>query len=131
MLNELFFSLVGFTGDVIIETDETFKVKDGFDLLREAEKDQLNKIAPLGWYYVNFDKIVQKYDLSWNKDNHGNTFHIYHVGMVQGVADLLEEYIEDVSYLEKLVLTEGPIPLSQVLQHLQKVNELLRLYLNA
>ena len=49
-------------------------------------------------------------------------FQPYKTAMVQGVADLMHEYTEDISYLEQIILAEGPIPLSQLLQHLQKVN---------
>jgi phosphoribosyl-ATP pyrophosphohydrolase len=42
--------------------------------------------------------------------------------VAQAVSDLLEEYVADLSFLEQLVLCDGPIPLSQVLQHLQKAS---------
>lgn len=118
MLHELLFSLLGFTGDIIIEEGGAYKVKDGFDLLREGERDQINRIAPLGWYYTNLGSIVQRYDVSWSPTARPEA---YMTGLVQGVSDLLQEYVADVSYLEQLILSEGPIPLSQILQHLQKV----------
>ena len=118
MLHELFFALLGFIGDIIVEKDGTFGVKDGFDLLREGEREQVNRLAPLGWYYVYLrDKVAQN-DLGWSTSAKSK---VYMISLVQGVSDLLQEYVGDISYLEQLVLTDGPIPLSQVLQHLQKV----------
>lgn len=51
MLHELLFGLLGFTGDILVgnEDNTSFQVKPGFDLVSISERDQLNKIAPLGW----------------------------------------------------------------------------------
>lgn len=118
MLHELLFALLGFVGDIIVERDGTFCVKDGFDFFREGERDQVNRLAPLGWYYVNLGHKVAQNDLGWASSVNSKA---YMVSMVQGVADLLQEYVGDVSYLEQLIIADGPIPLSQILQHLQKV----------
>lgn len=118
MLHELLFALLGFVGEVIVEKDGTFCVKDGFDMLREGERDQVNRLAPLGWYYVQLGIKVSENDLSWSSSVEPQA---YMTSMVQGFADLLQEYVGDISYLEQLVIAEGPIPLSQVLQHMQKV----------
>eukprot|EP01032_Pedospumella_encystans_P010136 gene10136-11874_t len=117
MLHELLFALLGFVGDIIIEKNDTFCIKDGFDLLREGERDQVNRLAPLGWYYVNLGNKVAQHDIGWSKSVQAKA---YMTSMVQGVSDLLQEYVADVSYLEQLILADGPVPLSQVLQHLQK-----------
>lgn len=122
MLHELLFSLLGFTGDVIIDDGATFRVKDGFDLLRESEKDLVNRISPLGWYYVHLSDAVQRYDMNWTNVTRKR---VYMAAAVQGIADLLAEYVADVAYMEQLVLTDGPMPLSQVQQHMQKVLLLL------
>jgi hypothetical protein len=118
MLHELLFSLLGFVGDVIIDDGHTYRVKDGFDLLRESEKDLVNRISPLGWYYVRLTDTVQKYDVSWANVERNR---VYMASAVQGVSDLLAEYVADVAFIEQLILSDGPMPLSQVLQHLQKV----------
>lgn len=118
MLHELLFSLLGFIGDIVIDDGSTFRVKDGFDLLRESERDLVNRISPLGWYYVKLNDIVQKYDIGWSREA---AMCAYIASAVQGVSDLLAEYVADVSFLEQLILSDGPMPLSQVLQHLQKV----------
>ena len=117
MLSELFLALLGFPGDIIVEDESTFKVKDGFDLLTQAEKEQINRVAPLGWYYVRLGAFMNEYDIQWG-DREEN-FQAYRTSMSLGVSDLLSEYAGDVAYLEQLVF-EGPIPLSHVLLHLQK-----------
>lgn len=118
MLHEILFSLLGFVGDIIVDDDSVFKVKDGFDLLQESERTLVNKIVPLGWYYVKLNEIIQRYDISWGQTSKPC---VYLASAVQGMSDLLTEYVADVAYLEQLLLAEGPIPLSQVLQHMQKV----------
>ena len=38
MLHEIVLSLLGFTGDIIIQVNDTFAVEPGFELLSDAEK---------------------------------------------------------------------------------------------
>ncbi|KAJ1428549.1 gamma-tubulin complex component protein, partial [Ochromonadaceae sp. CCMP2298] len=116
MLHELLFALLGFPGDVIVEVEGSYAVRAGLDLLREAEREQINRLAPLGWLYAQISAFVDKHDVSWGAP----TSRVYMVALVQGVRELLDEYVSDVSFLEQLVLAEGPVPLSQVLQHMQK-----------
>ena len=125
MLHELLFSLLGFVGDIVVNDGATFRVKDGFDLLKESEKVLVNRIAPLGWFYVKLGDMVHRYDVSWGTQR---TPKAYMSAAVQGVSDLLSEYVSDVAYLEQLILTDGPIPLNQVQQHLQKVNNIYHTY---
>jgi hypothetical protein len=120
MLQELFFALLGFTGDVIVESENTYKVKDGCDLFKETEILQINTLSSLGWFYTQFGDIVGKYDISWKLSDKSH-LQVYKVAMSLGMSDLLTEYVNDVTYLEQLVLSDGPLPLSNVLQHLQKV----------
>jgi hypothetical protein len=121
MLQELFFALLGFTGDVIVESDNTFRIKDGCDLFKETEILQINTLSSLGWFYSQFSEIVENYDISWKLCGKSN-LQVYKVAMSLGMSDLLTEYVNDVTYLEQLVLSDGPLPLSSVLQHLQKVS---------
>ena len=120
MLHELLTGLLGFPGDILVLQDSTMRVKDGFDLLTTGERDQVNMIAPLGWYYIRFQAFVDEYALQWGGRAEGEGHQLYRTAMSLGIADLLEEYTEDVVYLEQIVLNEGPIPLSQILLHLQK-----------
>jgi hypothetical protein len=48
--------------------------------------------------------------------------------MIIGISDVQQEYIEDIAYLEQLLINTGPMPLSHILQHLQKVFHVLNMY---
>lgn len=120
MLHEIFLSLLGFTGDIIIESQDTFLVSTSFDLLTSAERQQINRIVPLGWFYSNLSSFVVFYEVKWGVRLGDPDSQFYRTAMSQGIAELLSEYTADIAYLEQLVLSEGPIPLSHVLHHLQK-----------
>ena len=120
MLHEIFLSLLGFTGDIIIENNETYLVNTSFDLFTTAETQQINRIVPLGWYYSNLSSYVAFYEVKWGVRLGDPDSQFYRTAMSQGIADLLNEYTSDIAYLEQLVLADGPVPLSHVLHHLQK-----------
>lgn len=52
--------------------------------------------------------------------NYNNTSLLF-ITMIIGISDIQQEYIEDIAYLEQLLINTGPMPLSNILQHLQKV----------
>jgi gamma-tubulin complex component 4 len=52
MLHELLLALLGRTGDIVIEQDGTFRIDPKIDFISEPEKDILNKICTLGFYYM-------------------------------------------------------------------------------
>ena len=120
MLHEVFLSLLGFTGDIIVEGENTYHVSASFDLFTAAEKQQINRIVPLGWYYASLSSFVVLYEVKWGVKVGDPDSQFYRTAMSQGIADLLSEYADDIAYLEQLVLAEGPVPLSHVLHHLQK-----------
>ena len=47
-------------------------------------------------------------------------FQLYLTSMCKGVEYLLLEYADDITYLDLLVENDGPLPLSQIISHLQK-----------
>lgn len=123
MLHEILLSLLGFTGDIIIDKDDTFQVADCIDLLTIAERDQINRIVPCGWFYIKLGDFVSQYELQWNgqgSSSYDCCPQAYRTALCMGVSDLLAEYADDIAYLEQLILSEGPVPLSHVLQHVQK-----------
>jgi len=94
VIQEVFLALIGFTGSLISEysddefrydkgirsqvvslvialhksivgTTRTFGVRDGVSLLSDAERQQINLIVPLGWYYLNLSEYHKKYDICW------------------------------------------------------------------
>ena len=119
MLHELLLGCLGFTGDIISEYHGTFKVKEGFDLLTEAEREQSNKIASLGWFYTYLSKYIDAKSLNWDSNKSSQ---LYQASFSVGLNDYLEEYTQDLSNLELLIINEGPIPLSYIITNLQKVN---------
>ena len=123
MIQELLFSLLGFTGDIVVEADQTFKVRDGYDLLKEAEKEQINMIAPLGHYYVSFQNYTKKYAIAWGSHSIKNKIECYKAALCHAIEDLLTEYVESITFLENLTFAEeNVIPLSLLVQHVQKVS---------
>ena len=135
MIHELLLCLLGFTGDILVEAEDhsTFLVKPGFDLLTPSERDQLNRIAPLGWYfavlgalplltessrryYKRLEEYVTKHDVTWGSLR---DIQRYKAALCLGLNDLIEEYTLTVAALEDRVISEGPVPLSFILQHFQ------------
>jgi len=120
MLHELFLSLLGFPGDVIVEEGGTYRVRASFDLLTASERQQVNRIVPLGYYYARLKAFEAFYEVKWGVQRGDPDFQFYRTAMSLGIADLLAGYVQDVADLEQLVLEEGPLPLSHVLHHLQR-----------
>ena len=133
MAHELFCCLLGFSGDVFVEDESTFRVRDGFDLLTQAERDQLNRLSPLGWFYKQLTNFVNKHEITWGggkvlpffcvHEEQGAPNNLYLTAIGEGVADFLVEYVADITCLEQLIISDGPVPLSKVLQHLHKVTK--------
>ena len=117
MLHELLLSCLGFTGDIIVEAHGTFKVSLSFELLSQAEREQTDKIAALGWFYSALLKYTETNSLRID----GPRFQLYKLSLCAGVADFREEYAKDISELELRVISEGPLPLSFLVPYLQKV----------
>ena len=128
MLHELLLALIGFTGDIIVESQNCFAVRNGFDLLTIAEKEQIDKIVILGWYYNKLAAFVKKHNLQWGRES--NHFQAYKHATSLGIADLLSEYVDDIALLEQVVSNEGPIPLSHITHHVQKVIQCSSFYLH-
>ncbi len=99
--------------------DNNMSVKDGFDLLTAGERDQINQLAPLGWYYLRLQAYADEFAIQWASAS-SDGCQMYRAALAQGVSDLLEEYRADIVFLEQIVLKEGPVPLSVVLLHVQK-----------
>lgn len=124
MLHDLFLALVGLCGDLIVEGEDRFFVRPGLTILSVGEIEQLDNIAPLGWFYKKLLSFVHLYEVQWSPSgNKNNRFEAYIASMSAGVSTVLSDYENDVTTLEQLVAIE-PIPLCQVYQHMQKVPSL-------
>lgn len=138
VLGDLLHSLLGFTGDIIVSEvrelslqDESaptlgdifesgsFKVKDGYNGLSEAERDQINRIAPLGRYFVCFEEYVKHYTLRWRQDP--RPYKLYCLAIAGSIQDMIQEYVGDVAQLEVEIMQSAPLPISYVMQRVQKV----------
>lgn len=123
MLHELLLSLVGFTGDIIIDVKDTFRVNPGFNLLNDSELEYISKIVPLGWYYNKLQAFVYSYELQWKES--GKIFEVYVAAMCVGISDILNDYVNEVALLEQILAMDGVIHLSQIYQHLNEYFTLL------
>lgn len=129
VLHDILLAFLGFTGDIIVEgipsdcieeKQATFHVKDGFPGINNAEREQINKIVPLGWYYLRFDDYIKKYDISWDGIYEGSQ--TYRMAICAALQDLQQEYMDDIADLEELLNLEETLPLSHFLHHVQKVS---------
>lgn len=133
MYQDLLLTLLGFPSDFIIESgveekgrgplklpQPTYRVKEGYPNLLDADREQIDKIVPLGWYYHQFQIYADHHELSWGSIEVDSQ--IYKLALGGAVKDLLHEYVEDVTNLEDMVNSMELVPLSQFIHHLQKVN---------
>ena len=89
-------------------------------------------------------RFVELYEIQWTPMSQSlkkDGYKVYKGALAQGISDLLtvfisdqfisninhilisfrQNYVEDVSLLEEYVVSNGPIPISFIMQHLQKV----------
>lgn len=120
MIHEILLALLGFPGEILIEDNDRkcYRVRDGIPYLQQGEREQIDRLAPLGWYYKWLELFADKYDVKWGTIR--SIFQVYKAALSAAIADLLSTYTHDIAYLEQLILTEGPIPLSRIVHHLQK-----------
>jgi gamma-tubulin complex component 4 len=128
MLQDVLLGLLGFAGDVIVEStsdssgSSILEVKPGFDLLSSSEKDQLNKVVPLGSLYRFLKTFCERYEVQWGSSSVDSEegFQSYLAALCMGINDYLSEYIADVTALEKRLHSEGPFPVTYLLTSLHK-----------
>ena len=70
MINDIFFSLIGVTGGVIIKDENCFKVNSDYNFIDNSQIHALEKVAEIGYNYFvlknfvkNFNDIFEKQDL--------------------------------------------------------------------
>ena len=127
MLRDLLLGLLGFPGDILVVDEHTMRVRHDFDLLTIGERDQVNRLAPMGWYYLKLRDFVRDRTIKWENDHIGYDAgdsaapnQLYLTATSKGVEQLLLDYVDDVTYLDLLIEKEGPMPLSQIASHLKK-----------
>lgn len=142
VLHDLLFALLGFPGDIIISEIDcaasqqevagagrdclhlfqpgTFRMKDGYPEISDAERDQINRLVPLGRYYLCFSNYAKHYMVGWRRDRQPRQ--LYRLALASALRDLLQEYEEDIGELEVVAVEEACLPFSHLLQFLQKVS---------
>jgi hypothetical protein len=98
----------------------TYRVKEGYPNLLDSDREQIDRIVPLGWYYQQFQAYTDHHELSWGTVNPDTQ--IYKLALSSAVKDLLLEYVDDVTNLEESLNTSDVLPLSHFIHHLQKVS---------
>ncbi|XXG84257.1 hypothetical protein AAC387_Pa10g1809 [Persea americana] len=154
MLQELLFALVGYTGDLIIDhrdphhlsldtpiSDEcTFKLAPDISFIHPSERDVIERLLPLGFYYRELDRFATKSrNLSWirSKNNvplsqatellkgKAKKSSVYRRAIANGIVEVLSVYRSAVLQVEQKLL-EDPTPiLATVTQGLNKFGVLL------
>ncbi|GJW95929.1 gamma-tubulin complex component 4 [Tanacetum coccineum] len=131
MLHELLVSLLGYTGDLIIESSDqrTFKLASDISFIEPSERDIIEKTITLGFYYRELDRFATKSrNLSWirhgsesvaveeNKEKQS----VYRRAIANGIVEVLSVYRSAVLHMEQKLLAD-PLPiLATITQSLNK-----------
>ncbi|KAL4558866.1 hypothetical protein LXL04_037070 [Taraxacum kok-saghyz] len=152
MLHELLLALLGYTGDLIIDERErresvglspddsisdqcTFKLAPDISFIQPEERDIIEKIITLGFYYRELDRFATKSrNLSWirsgnvsplsrtskiSKDARDNQS-VYRRAIANGIAEVLSIYRSAVLHIEQKLLSDSLPILATVTQGLNK-----------
>ncbi|XP_024026213.1 gamma-tubulin complex component 4 [Morus notabilis] len=160
MLHEVLLALLGYTGDLIIDerdhrnslgialspdapiADEpTFKLAPDISFLQPSERDLIERIVTLGFYYRELDRFATKSrNLSWirsenasplatiselSKGKTGKKQSVYRRAIANGIVEILSVYRSAVLHIEQKLLSETVPILATVTQGLNKFFVLL------
>lgn len=134
MLHEILFALLGRSGNVIIETENKFEINPLITFLSSSEKDLLNKLIILGFFYKNIEKFLKDTSESFcqtscfvsNKlidyDIQEFTFgtSIYLKALTSSLDEILKEYRDSVLSVEQKYLKNRVYTISLLNIHLNK-----------
>lgn len=160
MLHEILLALLGYTGDLIIDEREslnslgilspdspisenpTFKLASDLSFIAHSDRDVIERIITLGFYYRELDRFATKSrNLSWIRSASANVsplerseeiskaksenHSVYRRAIGNGVVEILSVYRSAVLQIEQKLLAD-PLPiLSTVTQGLNKFFVLL------
>ncbi|KAF5931360.1 hypothetical protein HYC85_032233 [Camellia sinensis] len=159
MLHELLLALLGYTGDLIIDEREdqkslgiflspdtpisderTFKLAPDISFLQPSERDVIERIITLGFYYRELDRFAAKSrNLSWirsaNESPMSRTSElingkkekrsVYRRAIANGIVEVLSVYRSAVLQIEQKLLADSVPILATVTQGLNKFFVLL------
>ncbi|KAI7753883.1 hypothetical protein M8C21_023557 [Ambrosia artemisiifolia] len=136
MLHELLLSLLGYTGDLVVDDTEhrlsdqcTFKLAPDISFIEPSERDIIEKIITLGFYYRELDRFATKSrNLSWirsGNESSKKSQSVYRRAIANGLVEVLSVYRSAVLHVEQKLLAD-PLPiLATVTQSLNKFFVLL------
>ncbi|XP_021805208.1 gamma-tubulin complex component 4 homolog isoform X1 [Prunus avium] len=155
MLHELLLALLGYTGDLIIDEREhskslgvdapisdepTFKLAPDISFIQPSERDLIEKITTLGFYYRELDRFsVRSRNLSWIRAANASSLasdlskpkaekpspSVYRRAIANGIVEILSVYRSAVLHIEQKLLSETVPILATVTQGLNKFFVLL------
>ncbi|GLU03740.1 hypothetical protein SLE2022_209240 [Rubroshorea leprosula] len=154
MLHELLLALLGYTGDLIIDerdhhkslgiqfspdssiSDEcTFKLAPDISFIDPSERDLIQRLVALGFYYRELDRFATKSrNLSWIRSAEASPLgraaelskgkaekpSIYRRAISNGIVEILSVYRSAVLHIEQKLLSESIPILATVTQGLNK-----------
>uniref|UniRef100_A0A5B7C4N5 Gamma-tubulin complex component n=1 Tax=Davidia involucrata TaxID=16924 RepID=A0A5B7C4N5_DAVIN len=159
MLHELLLALLGYTGDLIIDEREhqnslgiqlspdariseecTFRLAPNLSFIEPSERDVIERIITLGFYYRELDRFTTKSrDLSWitsaNESPLSQTSElsegkkekqsVYQRAIANGIVEVLSVYRSAVLHIEQKLLSDATPILATVTQGINKFFVLL------
>ncbi|KAL5136538.1 Gamma-tubulin complex component 4 [Glycine soja] len=139
MLHELLLSLLGYTGDLIIDgrdqltaetpiSDEcTFKLAPDIPFIDPSDRELIERIIVLGFYYREMERFSAKCrDLSWIRSANAKPLEkkekgsVYRRALASGIVEILSVYRSAVLHIEQKLLSETMPILATVTQGLNK-----------
>ncbi|GLT47189.1 hypothetical protein SLA2020_209010 [Shorea laevis] len=154
MLHELLLALLGYTGDLIIDerdhqkslgiqfspdspiSDEcTFKLAPDISFIDPSERDLIQRLVALGFYYRELDRFATKSrNLSWIRSAEASPLgraaelskgkaekpSVYRRAISNGIVEILSVYRSAVLHIEQKLLSESIPILATVTQGLNK-----------
>ncbi|KAG7634311.1 Gamma tubulin complex component C-terminal [Arabidopsis suecica] len=156
MLHELLLALLGFTGDLIVDEREqrktlglafnsdsplsdecTFKLAPDISFIEPSERDLIERLIKLGFYYRELDRFAKKSrNLSWirsvtsvhpleradelSKQSREKKPSVYRRAIANGIGEILSVYRSAVLHIEQKLLAETTPILATVTEGLNK-----------
>ncbi len=134
MLHEILFALLGKTGNIIIESEEKLEINPLISFLSVSEKDLINKLIILGFFYKNIEKFLKDTFESFcqnssfiskkTQEESSNEFvfgkSIYLKAFVFATDEILKDYRDAILNVEREYLKNRVFTLSLLHIHLSK-----------
>ncbi|KAM7521465.1 hypothetical protein LguiA_011367 [Lonicera macranthoides] len=153
MLHELLLALLGYTGDLIVDERDhqnslgirlspdapitdgpTFKLAPDLSFVQPSERDVIERIVTLGFYYRELDRFATKSrNLSWIRSSSESelqkkeeeTQSVYRRAIANGIVEVLSVYRSAVLHIEQKFLSDSLPILASVTHGLNKFFVLL------